>query len=53
MSDLQGNAGEFTQEDLIWFLEGSHSYKIVYIGLFHGPDKDAKLLKINGRGERI
>jgi hypothetical protein len=32
---------------------GVHSYKIVYIGPVPGPGKDAKLLKINGRGERI
>jgi hypothetical protein len=32
---------------------GLHGYKIVYIGRFARPGKDAKLLKINGRGERI
>lgn len=30
-----------------------HSYKIVYIGAFPGTGKDATLLKINGRRERI
>jgi hypothetical protein len=34
-------------------LEGSRSYIFIYIGPFSGPGKDAKLLKINGRGERI
>jgi hypothetical protein len=34
-------------------LGGIHSYKIDYIGPFFGPGKDAKVLKINGRGERI
>ena len=34
-------------------LEGFHSYKIVYIGISGDPGKDCKLLKINGRGERI
>jgi len=38
---------------LLAVAEGRHSYKIVYIGRFVQPEKDAKLLKINGRGERI
>jgi hypothetical protein len=32
---------------------GVHRYKIVYIEPFVKPGKDAKILKINGRGERI
>jgi hypothetical protein len=35
------------------FLEGSYSYKIDYIVRFRGIVKCCKLLKINGRGERI
>lgn len=35
------------------FLQGSYSYKIDYIGGYWGSGKFCKLLKINGRGERI
>jgi hypothetical protein len=35
------------------FLEGSYSYNFDYIGDFSDFRKDCKLLKINGRGERI
>jgi hypothetical protein len=38
---------------LLAVVEGHHSYKIVYIGPICETGKDAKLLKTNGRGERI
>ena len=40
-------------EILLVVLGGSHSYKIDYIGDFCAPKSPRKLLKINGRGERI
>jgi len=34
-------------------LEGFHSYKIVYVRIFGGPENCCNPLILNGRGERI
>jgi hypothetical protein len=48
-----GRSGEPEREILPVDSGGFHRYKFIYIGGFRDPRKYCKLLKINGRGERI